>query len=192
MMDCKRALSETGGDLDAAVKLLREKGIAKAAKLADREAGEGVVEAYIHGGGRIGVLVEVNCLTDFVAKNDDFRRFAKEVAMQISANPQTRWISREEAPADEVEAELDIYRAQAADKPENIRDRIAQGKLDKWFGSVSLLEQPYIRDPDRTIEQLRAELAAGTGENIQIRRFARFERGGLNVAGCPERPYRSG
>jgi elongation factor Ts len=177
LMDCKGALAESGGDVDKAVKLLREKGIAKAGKLAGRGTSEGVVDAYIHGNGRIGVLVEVGCNTDFVANNPDFREFAHEVALQISASPDTQWISRDDVPDAAKDAELDIYRAQAADKPENIRDRIAQGKLDKWFQSVCLLEQPYIRDADVTIEQMRAALAGKLGENVEIKRFARFERG---------------
>jgi elongation factor Ts len=177
LMDCKGALAETGGDIDAAVKLLREKGIAKAGKLAGRGTSEGVVDAYVHGNGRIGVLVEVGCNTDFVANNPEFREFAHEVALQISASPDTQWISREDVPEAARDAELEIYRAQAADKPENIRDRIAQGKLDKWYQSVCLLEQPYIRDSDKTIEELRAALAGKMGENVEIKRFARFERG---------------
>jgi elongation factor Ts len=177
LMDCKGALAETGGDIDAAVKLLREKGIAKAGKLAGRGTSEGVVDAYVHGNGRIGVLVEVGCNTDFVANNPEFREFAHEVALQISASPDTQWISREDVPEAARDAELEIYRAQAADKPENIRDRIAQGKLDKWYQGVCLLEQPYIRDSDKTIEELRAALAGKMGENVEIKRFARFERG---------------
>jgi elongation factor Ts len=178
LMDCKAALAETGGDRDAAIKLLRERGIANAAKRADRATSEGVVDSYIHGGGRIGVLVEIGCETDFVANTPDFREFAHEVALQISASPQTQWIARDDVPAEIVAAERAIYEAQAADKPEQVRGRIADGKLDKWFESVCLLEQPYIRDGDRTVEQLRAALAAQTKENIQIKRFARFERGG--------------
>jgi len=177
LMDCKGALAETGGDIDAAVKLLREKGIAKAGKLAGRGTSAGVGDAYVHGNGRIGVLVEVGCNTDFVANNPEFREFAHEVALQISASPDTQWISREDVPEAARDAELEIYRAQAADKPENIRDRIAQGKLDKWYQSVCLLEQPYIRDSDKTIEELRAALAGKMGENVEIKRFARFERG---------------
>ena len=178
MLDCRNALIETSGDIEAAVKLLREKGIARAAKLSEREASEGIVHSYIHGGGRVGVLVEVNCLTDFVANTEPFKEFAREVAMQIAANPQTRYVSREQVPASDVEAELEIFRVQAAEKPENVRDRIAQGKLDKWYQEIVLLEQPYIRDGAQTIEKLRTELASATGENIQVRRFARFERGG--------------
>jgi elongation factor Ts len=177
MMDCKRALVETAGDHDAAVTLLRERGIAKQATRADRSTKEGVVDAYIHGNGRIGVLVEIGCETDFVAGTEEFKTFAHEVALQISASADARWISREDVPADVIESELEIYRAQAADKPENVRDKIAQGKLDKWLSGVCLLEQPYVRDSDRTVDDLRTEVAAKTGENVQIKRFTRYERG---------------
>jgi elongation factor Ts len=171
MMDCKRALVETGGDHDAAVTLLRERGIAKQASRADRSTKEGVVDAYIHGGGRIGVLVEIGCETDFVANTPGFREFAHEVALQISALPETRWVRREDVPADLVQAEVDIF------KPEQVQQKIAEGKLGKWYEGVVLLEQPWIRDGDKTIEQLRAELSVATGENVEIKRFARFERG---------------
>jgi elongation factor Ts len=177
MMDCKRALVETAGDHDAAVTLLRERGIAKQASRADRSTKEGVVDAYIHGGGRIGVLVEIGCETDFVANTPGFREFAHEVALQISAVPDTRWVRREEVPAELVQAEVDIFKAQASDKPEQVQQKIADGKLGKWYESVVLLEQPWIRDGDKTIEQLRAELSVVTGENVEIKRFARFERG---------------
>jgi elongation factor Ts len=177
MMDCKRALVETSGDHDAAVTLLRERGIAKQAARADRSTTEGVVDAYVHGNGRIGVLVEVGCETDFVANTPAFREFAHEVALQISALPDTRWVRREDVPEDLIAAELEIYKAQAADRPENVREKIADGKLGKWYEGVVLLEQPWIRDGDRTIEQLRAELSVTTGENVEIKRFARFERG---------------
>src|SRR3954452_14490538 len=138
LMDCKRALAEVQGSVDEAVKLLRERGIAKMASRADRSTSEGVVDAYVHGNGRIGVLVEVGCETDFVANLDGFRSFAHEVALQISAMPDTRWVSRDDVPDEIKQAELEIFKAQAADKPENIRERIAQGKLDKWFESVCL------------------------------------------------------
>jgi elongation factor Ts len=177
MMDCKRALVETAGDHDAAVTLLRERGIAKQATRADRSTKEGVVDAYIHGNGRIGVLVEIGCETDFVANTPSFREFAHEVALQISALPETRWVRREDVPPELVQAEIDIYKAQAADKPEQVQQRIAEGKLGKWYEGVVLLEQPWIRDGDRTIEQLRADLSVATGENVEIKRFARFERG---------------
>ena len=122
-------------------------------------------------------LVEIGCETDFVAGTDEFKSFAHEVALQISASGDARWISREDVPADAIESELEIFRAQAADKPENVRDKIAQGKLDKWLSSVCLLEQPYVRDGDRSIDDLRTEIAAKTGENVQIKRFTRYERG---------------
>jgi elongation factor Ts len=176
IMECKNALRESGGDQDAAVKLLRERGIAKSGKRADRTTTEGLIEAYVHGG-RIGVLVEIGCETDFVAGTDEFKEFAHEIALQISASGEARWVSREDVPAELIESELGIYRAQAADKPENVRDKIAQGKLDKWLSTVCLLEQPYVRDSDRTVEDLRVEIGAKTGENVQIKRFTRYERG---------------
>jgi elongation factor Ts len=176
IMECKNALRESGGDHDAAVKLLRERGIAKTGKRADRTTTEGLIEAYVHGG-RIGVLVEIGCETDFVAGTDEFKSFAHEIALQISASSDARWVSREDVPAELIESELDIYRTQAADKPENVRDKIAQGKLDKWLSTVCLLEQPYVRDSDRTVDDLRTEIAAKTGENVQIKRFTRYERG---------------
>jgi elongation factor Ts len=176
IMECKNALRESGGDQEAAVRLLRERGIAKLGKRADRTTKEGLIEAYVHGG-RIGVLVEIGCETDFVAGTDEFKEFAHEVALQISASSDARWVSREDVPAEIVESELEIYRAQAADKPEHVRDKIAQGKLDKWLSTVCLLEQPYVRDSDRTVDDLRSEIAAKTGENVQIKRFTRYERG---------------
>ena len=136
MMDCKRALVETAGDHDAAVTLLRERGIAKQASRADRSTKEGVIDAYVHGGGRIGVLVEIGCETDFVANTPGFREFAHEVALQISALPETRWVRREDVPAELVEAEVDIFKAQAADKPEQVQQKIAEGKLNKWYEGV--------------------------------------------------------
>jgi elongation factor Ts len=176
IMECKNALRESAGDQDGAVKLLRERGIAKTGKRADRTTTEGLIEAYVHGG-RIGVLVEIGCETDFVAGTDEFKSFAHEIALQISASSDARWVSREDVPAQLIESELDIYRTQAADKPENVRDKIAQGKLDKWLSTVCLLEQPYVRDSDRTVDDLRTEIAAKTGENVQIKRFTRYERG---------------
>ena len=176
IMECKNALRESAGDQDGAVKLLRERGIAKTGKRADRTTTEGLIEAYVHGG-RIGVLVEIGCETDFVAGTDEFKSFAHEIALQISASSDARWVSREDVPAELIESELDIYRTQAADKPENVRDKIAQGKLGKWLSTVCLLEQPYVRDSDRTVDDLRTEIAAKTGENVQIKRFTRYERG---------------
>jgi elongation factor Ts len=177
MADCKKALVEVNGDADKAIDWLRAKGLSKAAKKAGREATEGAVVSYIHGGGRIGVLVEIGCETDFVANTPGFREFAHEVALQISALPETRWVRREDVPAELVQAEVEIYKAQAADKPEQVQQKIAEGKLGKWFEGVVLLEQPWIRDNDKTIEQLRADLSITTGENVEIKRFARFERG---------------
>jgi elongation factor Ts len=180
MMDCKKALQETGGDVDGAVTYLREKGIAGAAKLGGREATEGTVQSYIHANGKVGVLVEVDCNTDFVARNEDFIAFAKDVALHVAAMPATKYVSEEEIPAEAREAELRVFEQQAADKPENVRPKIAEGKLRKWMEEVVLLNQEHV-NPDKhdgkTIEQLRAELSAKTGENVVIRRFARFQVG---------------
>ncbi len=176
IMECKAVLKETEGKIDAALKLLRERGITKSAKRADRETTEGVLASYIHGN-RVGVLVEVGCETDFVAGTDEFKAFAQEIALQIAALPDTRYVSRDEVPAELVAAELEIYVAQAADRPEQVREKIAQGKLAKWYEGVVLLDQASVRDGDQTIEQMRAALSAKTGENVQIKRFARFERG---------------
>ena len=180
MMDCKRVLEETSGDHEAAVKLLRERGAAKASKLGSRETTEGTVTSYVHGG-KIGVLLEVGCNTDFVARNDDFQEFCTDVAMHIAAMA-PRWVTRDEVPADLVASELEIFKAQAADKPEPVREKIATGKLDKWYSDVALLEQPWVRGKEKfgkdvTIEELRAQVSAGTGENVVIRRFTRFALG---------------
>jgi elongation factor Ts len=175
MMDCKKALAEAGGDMERAIEILREKGLASAAKKAGRVAAEGMIDAYIHAGGRIGVLVEVNCETDFVAKNTDFREFVHDIAMHIAAaNPQ--YVRREEVPAEVVEREREILRTQTLNegKPEHIVDKIVEGRLDKFFKEVCLLEQPFVKDPDKTIDQLVKEKIAQIGENISIRRFARF------------------
>lgn len=175
MMDCKRALVDANGDLERASELLREKGLASASKKAGRVASEGVVEAYIHGAGRIGVLLEVNSETDFVAKNEDFRSFVHDVAMHIAAaGPQ--YVRREEVPADLVDKEKEILRAQTLNegKPEKIVDKIVEGRIDKFFKDICLLEQPFVKDPDKTVEQLLKEQIAHIGENISIRRFARF------------------
>ena len=172
MMDCKRALEEADGDFDKAVELLRVKGLAKAGKRGEREATEGVVESYIHAGGKIGVLVEVNCETDFVARTPDFQQFAKDIALHIAAmGPQ--WVSEEDVPADVIEAERRIYEEQASDKPENVRPKIAEGRLRKWMEETVLLSQEHVKH-EKKIEDLRAELSAKTGENVVIRRFARF------------------
>jgi len=181
MMDCKKALQETGGDMDAAAEWLRVKGLSGAAKLAGREATEGTVQSYIHANGKIGVLVEVDCNTDFVARNDDFVAFARDIALHVAAMPQTRYVSEEEVPGEDREAELRVYEQQASDKPEHVRPRIAEGKLRKWLQDVVLLHQPHVnldKYEGKTIEELRAQLSAKTGENVVIRRFTRFEVGG--------------
>ncbi|MDP9294414.1 MAG: translation elongation factor Ts [Actinomycetota bacterium] len=180
MMDCKQALTETGGDMQAAVELLRVKLGDKALKMGSREATEGTIQAYIHTNGKTGVLVEVDCNTDFVAKNDEFKAFAREVALHIAASPGVRYVSEEEIPEGDREAELRIFEQQAADKPENVRAKIAEGKLRKWIEEVVLLKQPHVngdRHDGKTIEQLRAELSGQTGENVVIRRFSKFQVG---------------
>ncbi|TDI87515.1 MAG: translation elongation factor Ts [Caldithrix sp.] len=178
IMECKSALMETDGNLDKAVELLRKKGAATAEKKAGRQAKEGLVEAYIHPGSRLGVLVEVNCETDFVAKTDDFRNFVKDIAMQIAAT-NARVVSREEFPEEEVEKEREIYTTQAKNegKPDNIIDRYVQGKLDKYFKETVLLEQGFIKDPNKIVKDLLTEVITRTGENINVRRFARFQLG---------------
>ena len=175
MMDCKAALTECGGDLDKAKKALREKGIAKAEKRLGRDVKEGLIDAYIHGGGRVGVLVELNCETDFVAKTDDFKKLAHEIAMQVAASV-PEYVSAEDVPANIMEEERSIYRKQALDegKPEKILDKIIEGKVAKYYERVCLVEQPYIRDDSRKIKDLITEAIAKTGENIRVKRFARF------------------
>ncbi len=180
MMDCKNALQETGGDMDAAVEQLRVKGLSGAAKLAGREATEGTVQAYIHANGKIGVLVEVDCNTDFVARNDDFTAFARDIALHVAASPQTLYVTEEEVPQADLEAELRVYEQQAAEKPEHVRPRIAEGKLKSWLEDVVLLHQVHVnadKYDGKTIEELRVELSAKTGENVVIRRFTRFQVG---------------
>ena len=180
MMDCKNALQETNGDVEAAVELLRVRLGDKALKMGGREATEGTVQSYIHSNGKVGVLVEVDCNTDFVARNDDFIAFAREVALHIAASPDTRYVSEDEIPEEDRQAELRVFEQQAADKPENVRPKIAEGKLRKWMEEVVLLNQVHV-NPDKhegkTIEQIRAELSGTTGENVVIRRFARFAVG---------------
>ena len=180
MMECKNALVEADGDMDKAIEILRVKGQAKAAKRGEREAAEGIVTAYVHSTQKIGVLVEVNCETDFVARNDDFQEFAREVAVQVAATgPQ--YVSEDEIPEDARQAELRIYEEQAADKPENVRPKIAEGRLRKWFEEVVLLNQEHVnkdKHGGQTIEQMRAAIASKTGENVQIGRFTRFQVGG--------------
>jgi elongation factor Ts len=180
MMDAKRALEEAGGDADQAIEILRVKMGSKIGKLADREAAEGTVQSYIHANGKVGVLVEVDCNTDFVAKNDDFVAFAKDVALHVAASPQTRWVSEEDVPQEARDAEARVFEQQAADKPENVRPRIVEGQLKKWLGDVVLLNQVHVnadKHDGKTIDQLRGDLSAKTGENVVIRRFTRFAVG---------------
>ena len=178
MMDCKRALEESSGDIDGAVDVLRKKGLASAAKRAGRQAKEGVVDAYIHGDGRIGVLVEVNTETDFVARTEDFRRLAREIALQVAARD-PRWVSREDVPEDVVAGERKIYEEQArtTGKPDNVIQKIVDGKLEAYYKEFVLLDQPYIREDTKTDKELVDELAAKVGENVVVRRFARFRLG---------------
>ncbi len=183
MMDCKRALAESAGDLDKAVVYLREKGLAAAAKRSARAASEGQVGSYIHAGGKIGVLIEVNCETDFVARTPEFQGLVKDLAMQVAAaNP--RWVRREEAPAEALEAERNIYRAQASGsgKPAPVIEKIVDGKVEKFFADTCLLEQPFIKEPQRTVGQLVTDAVGKIGENIVVRRFARFQLGELTEA----------
>ena len=180
MMDCKSALQEAGGDMDKAVELLRVRMGNKIGKLAGRTASEGTIQSYIHANGKVGVLVEVDCNTDFVAKNEDFIEFAKEVAMHIAASPTAQFVTEDEVTAEAREAEVRVFEQQAADKPENIRPKIVEGMLSKWLGDVALLEQQHVnadKYEGKTIEQLRADMSAKTGENVVIRRFVRFSVG---------------
>jgi elongation factor Ts len=182
IMDAKAALQESGGDMDKAIEVLRVKGQASAAKRGERVATEGVVASYIHAGGKIGALVEVDCETDFVARTDEFQAFVREVAMHVAAsNPQ--YVSREDVDDDAKEAELRVLREQAASegKPDNVQEKIVEGRLNKWLEDVVLLEQKHVNEDkheSKTIGELRTELAAGTGENVVIRRFSRFQVGG--------------
>jgi elongation factor Ts len=178
MMDCKRALAEVQGDIEKALVFLREKGLASAAKKAGRTAGQGMVGSYVHAGGKIGVLVEVNCETDFVARTDDFQALVKDIAMQIAAaNP--RFVRREEVPAAVLEQERGIYRVQAAGtgKPPPVIEKIVDGKVEKFYAETCLLEQPFIKDPDKTVAALVGAAVARLGENVVVRRFARFQLG---------------
>lgn len=178
MMDCKKALTECNGDMEKAIDFLREKGLAAAAKKEGRIAAEGLVESYIHGGGRIGVLVEVNCETDFVARGEEFRQFVKDIAMQIAA-AKPLYLNKEDVPEDVLQHEKDILRAQALNegKPEKIIDKMVEGRLEKFYKEVCLMEQPFIKDPDIAIKDLVVEKIAKIGEKIAIRRFARYELG---------------
>lgn len=181
IMECKQALQENAGDLEKAIDYLRKKGLSKLEKRSSREAKEGMIEAYIHSGGRIGVIVEINCETDFVARSDEFRNFAHDVAMQIAA-ASPLFISRDDVPEQVIEREKDIYRELPGNenKPKEIIDKIAEGKLGKFFESICLLEQTFIKDSDKKISDLLGELAGKIGENINIRRFERFQLGESN------------
>ena len=178
MMDCKAALQETGGDMEKAIDLLRTKGAAKAAKRAERKASEGTVGTYVHHNGKVAVMVELNSETDFVAKNPEFQQLAKDLAMHVaSASPIS--VSASDIPAEAVERERQIYMAQVAEegKPENIRAKIVEGKLSKWYKESALLEQQFVKDPERTIQQLVDSVSAKTGEKISVARFVRFQVG---------------
>jgi elongation factor Ts len=178
MADCKKALTEVAGDMDKAIDYLRTKGLAKAAKKAGREATEGAVVSYIHGGGRIGVLVEINCETDFVARNEDFQAFTREVALQIAAmNPQ--FVRREEVSQDVIDKEREVLVAKAKEsgKPEPVVQKMVDGQITKWLKEICLLDQAWVKDGDKTIDQVQQELIAKIGENIKVRRFVRFELG---------------
>ena len=179
MMDCKKALTEADGDMDKAIEILRVKGQAKAAKRGERAASEGIVTSYVHSTGKIGVLVEIDCETDFVARNEDFQEFAGDVALHIAAAAPL-YVSEEDVPEEDRQAELRIYEEQAADKPENVRGKIAEGKLRKWMEEVVLLDQEHVNKDKHTgqsIEQLRQAISSKTGENVQIRRFTRYQVG---------------
>jgi len=178
LMDCKKALAETGGDHEKAIDYLRKKGLAAASKKAGRIASEGVVGSYIHAGGKIGVLVEVNCETDFVAKNEAFQAFVKDIAMHIAAAA-PQFVRREDVDPALLEREKEIYRAKAKEtgKPDNIVEKIVEGQISKFYGEICLLEQPFVKDPDKTIQTYLNETIASIGENISIRRFARFVLG---------------
>ncbi len=179
MMDCKRALEENEGDIQKAIDYLRKKGIAKAEKRVGKQTSEGMIGSYVHHNGKIGVLVEVNCETDFVARNEDFQGFARELALHVAAAA-PMYVSEDDVPEETRQAELRIYEEQAQDKPENVRPKIAEGRLRKWLEEVALLSQPHVNKDkygDATIEELRAQTAAKTGENVVIRRFERFAVG---------------
>jgi elongation factor Ts len=178
MMDCKKALAETGGSMDKAIEFLRKKGAATAEKRADRATNQGVIESYIHAGGRVGTLVELNCETDFVAKTDDFKALAREIAMQIAAMNPT-YVSRDQVSKEVIDRELEIYRTQAKNekKPDAVVERIAEGKLEKFYQEFCLLDQTYIKDSGKTIKDIILDLTAKTGEKVTLRRFQRFHLG---------------
>jgi elongation factor Ts len=179
MMDCKKALTEAAGDIERAIEILRVRQGKKVQDLGERVATEGTVQAYVHAGAKVGVLIEVDCNTDFVATNEDFVTFARDIALQIAASPTVKYVSREDVPAEQRDAEARIYEQEAADKPENVREKIVSGKLDSWLQTIVLLEQE-MHNPKfegKTVQQLRDELTATTGENVVIRRFTRFAVG---------------
>jgi len=178
VLDCKKALSDSNGDFDDAVEFLRKKGLASAAKKASRDANEGLIGSYIHGGSKVATLVELNCETDFVARTDEFQQLARDLAMHITA-ARPQWVGREDVPADAVAKEMDIYREQMATsgKPAQVVDKIVDGKLDKWYSEVCLLEQPFVKNPDVTVKDLLTNAVASLGENIKVRHFVRYEVG---------------
>jgi len=185
MMECKKCLTEAEGDMDKAMELLKQKGLAQAEKKAGRTAAEGVVTSYIHGNGKIGVLVEINCETDFVAKNEDFQTFARDIAMHVAASS-PEYVRREDIPEERVQAEKDLVKTQSeetiAGKPENVVEQILEGKLNKNLSAITLLDQPFVKDPDKTVDEITKELVAKLGENVRVRRFERFEVGeGIEV-----------
>jgi elongation factor Ts len=177
MMDCKKALAETKGDFEKAILWLREKGVAQAAKRSGRSANQGVIGSYVHSG-KVGVLVEINCETDFVAKTDDFQGLAKEIAMQVAASV-PKYVNREEVPASELDQERSVYlnEAKQSGKPEAVQQKIAEGKLESYYKQVCLMEQPYIREPKKSVKQYVTEVAAKVGENVVVRRFSRLQLG---------------
>ena len=176
LMDCKRALVETNGDVEAAITILRKKGAASAAKRADREAKEGLIDTYIHVGGKVGVLIEVNCETDFVARNDDFKALVRNLGMHIAAaNP--LYVTRDQVPEADLAAERDIAAAQVAGKPPAAVQKIVEGKIEKFYAGIVLLDQPYVKEPEKSIKEILTEAIAKTGENIQVRRFVRYQLG---------------
>ena len=178
LLDCQKALDDAGGDLDQALRLLRERGLAKAAKKVSRAATDGVVGSYVHPGGKIGVLIEVNCETDFVAKTPEFQQLVKDLAMQVAASA-PRYMSRDEVPAAELEAERAIYRTQAerAGKPAQVLDKIVAGQVERYYKEVCLLEQPFVKQSDRTVDEIVKEAIVRFGVNVAVRRFARFQLG---------------
>ena len=180
MMDCKKALAEAEGDMDKAIKILREKGAAKAEKRSGRETAEGVIHSYIHGNGRIGVLIEVNCETDFVARNENFVALANDLAMQVAANPQVRAVKREDLDEDFLNSEKEILmkQAESSGKPAEIIEKMVEGRMKKIYEEVCLLEQPFIKDDKKKVSDIITEAIQTTGENISVRRFARFQLGG--------------